>query len=713
MRKKFIYLIGSILLLFHITTVNAQQKPNVIFISVDDLSICFSAYNNPEVPTPNIDRLASHGTLFKTAYCQYSLCSPSRTSSLSGQRPDDTQVFDNKMNPRKNLGNNFRFLPEFFHDYGYRTERFGKFAPCSHETSISWDWGSTIRDDHYKVEGVPYWWIDTINKTEGSTYDAKVTAEMIGRMKNPVAEPYFYGYGLSTHNPFKPILENWNKLGDSTVQENLKIDMEGNFSNLVGNGSGNILLPDAPVDDVADIPSPALKNPIIYPNDEWKRMRHAYYSEIIQLDDILGNLLDELDRSNAWENSIIIFTSDHGVQLGEHGGQWLKQTLFEETLRVPLIICAPGMKKGVVCERPVELVDLFATLNELSGLPAPPNNQGSSLVPLLQNPDAIWKPAVFSQVERTIQQVDIMGRCVRNENFSYSNWGEYGEELYDIVNDPYQYTNLALMPAYNTQLNQMRALLTGNWQGALPPNYQKQTFYQDNDGDGYGSSITTNAYFAPDGYTSTTGDCDDNNPKVHPTAFEKYCNGIDDNCNGEIDETKPSPTIFTLGNLDICQAGSVVLQTKALNAFNIQWKKDGNNIQGANSKKYTATEAGSYSVEVSYRGCNSISETLTVINSCGKINSGRDNALATTSTMFIYPSPSNGNVTINYVATTSGNTQVKIIDMAGKTVHTSNQYVIKGSNTLNFNFTSLNSGVYFIQLKNENQILKSKLVIEK
>lgn len=716
MRRKVTLFLGCAFALFSLSTL-AQKKPNVIYISVDDLSIAFSSYANSEVPTPNIERLANHGTLFKVAYCQYALCNPSRTSSLSGQRPDKTQVFDNKTDSRVKLGKDFKFIPEYFHSNGYWTERYGKVGPCGNEFTISYDWGSKLSGQAYPVEGHPYWWIDTAAKTDDETFRAKLTDELISRMKNPVSQPYYYAYAMSTHNPFTPILDNWNRLGDPNVQEKLKVDMAGNYSNVVGNGSGNIKLPDAPVDDVDDIPAPALKTPIFYSDDEWRRMRHAYYSEIIEMDNILGRLLDELDRTNAWDNTIIVFSSDHGLQLGEHGGQWLKQTLFEETLRVPFIICAPGMKKGAICERPVELVDIFATMNELAGLPPPPDNQGSSLVPLLQNPHAQWKKAIFGQVNRKMGKSIVDGRCVRTEKFSYSNWQSYGEELYDIVNDPYQYTNLANNPAYKGDLENMRTLFQGGWQNALPPTYVKRTFYEDKDGDGYGGPNSILAYFAPDGYSDKGGDCDDNNPKVHPGAKEKLCNGIDDNCDGQIDEGLPVPPISAIGNTDICQKGSVTLKTIGkTKTYLYQWYINGEKIEGATQNRYTANSAGNYTVVVSQKGtlCANSSEPITVTNSCPKLSSGQSENLIISQTDFeLYPSPSNGNVIVKFNSQVAERISFKVIDLNGKIVYNNPQNIVNGTNTIRLNLANLPSGIYHLQIQSSKETLTKKFVIER
>ncbi len=471
MKKKLCYLLLLICYQLNSLNVAAQKKLNVIFIGVDDLSIAFDAYRNPQAPAPNFARLMQHGMLFRKTYCQYPVCSPSRTSILSGQRPDKTGITSNSQSLREVLGNKFRFLPEYFHDYNYRTERFGK-ATCAHENEITWDHvvESAKKTVHVK-NGVPAWWIDTMHEDESETGNGVVTDAVIKKIQNPVSQPYFYSLGLTTHNPFTPILTSWNKTGDSATKELLPVDAKGTITNVRGNGSDNIILPNTPANDTADIPKIALKDLLQYPSDEQKRIRHAYYGEIIEMDVSLGVLLDELDRLNLWNSSILVFYSDHGLQMGEHQGMWMKNTLFEESLRVPFIICAPGKKTGI-CNKLVELVDIYSTLTELCGLPAPPDQEGLSLVPLLENPEIEWKKAIFSQDARPIGGgFEIMGRSVRTDSFHYNSWAQFGEELYNIKTDSHEYTNLAQKTKYNDILIEMRDFLEKGWVSALPNGY--------------------------------------------------------------------------------------------------------------------------------------------------------------------------------------------------------------------------------------------------
>lgn len=700
-------------------SVFAQQKPNVIMIVVDDLNIQFDAYGNPNAKAPNFARLAEHGVLFKTTYTQYPLCSPSRTSTLSGKRPDGTGIYDNNRDPRDVLGNNYKFIPEYFQDHNYRTERVGHVGPCRHETSVSWDFTIEVKSDGFSHDGGPEWWIDTIYKTDLETKPGVGVTKFIERLQSPVAFPYFYGLGLRTHNPFTPNLIDWNKTGDPTTQQPLPIDREHNYTNVYGNGSGNIVLPNTPANDIDDIPPVALKPLLPYPDDEWKRLRHAYSAEIIQSDALLGEVLDEIDRQNLWENSIIVFFSDHGLHLGEHEGVWLKTTAFEESLRVPFIICAPGKKRGVVCERPVELVDIYPTLTELCDLPLPDGLEGSSLVPLLENPSAEWKKAIFGQVNRNHTNDFNGGRAVRTENFSYRSWmdGTKGEELYDIVNDPFEYTNLVKNPAYKEELREMRKLLVGNWEQALPPNYKKVKFYEDKDGDGFGSEVFIKAYFAPDGYTDLKGDCDDDNPKVNPGTKEKLCNGIDDNCDGNIDEGLPVPPLKAKGDTDICLAGSVTLKTVGnSNNFKFTWYNNDVKIKGERSNKIVATTPGTYTVRVIHqdKGCGNISEPVIVTNSCAKFNANQSGEMAIIQNeMRVYPSPSNGNLTIEYRSKSAQNLSLKVVDLAGKVIYTTTENVLKGNNSIKLNLSNLTSGMYYIQANDGKETIMKKIMIEK
>lgn len=543
--------------LFFLQSLFAQQpKYNVLFIAVDDMNDRLSFLGNPEVHTPNLQRLVNHGMLFTKAYTQFALCNPSRTSILSGWRPDHTQIFANDVRPGTVMGNNVVHLPELFHMYGYHTERYGKIAHDLFESDVNWDYaepGDRVGGDESIMSNLNImpagataytgadWWIRDI--PDSATDDGTIARHLLARMRQPQIFPFFYGLGFhSPHNPFNPSLQYWNMNGDPGTQELLQISNSGTLSSKIsGNSSSNILLPNTPLNDRADIPGIAFNGKRkLLADTSWRRVVHAYDAEVAEWDAQLGLVLDELDRQNLWSNTVVVFWSDHGQHLGEHEGQWLKLTLFEESVHIPLIVCAPGKKPGI-CTKLVELVDLYPTLAELCGLPAPQGLEGSSFVRLLDNPDQAWKRAAFSQVTRSGIS---MGRSVRTEQYRYTSWAASGEELYDHDADPHEYTNLASKPEYASILDNMRQISKEGWTQSLPPACIDKICYRDKDEDGYGS--VTDSIFAcvlPAGYVVTSGDCNDADSSIHPGAVEK-CNNVDDNCNGQIDEDVVPDKIF-------------------------------------------------------------------------------------------------------------------------------------------------------------------------
>jgi uncharacterized sulfatase len=190
--------------------------------------------------------------------------------------------------------------------------------------------------------------------------------------------------------------------------------------------------------------------------DQARECKQAYFAAISFVDAQIGRVLDALDRLKLRDNTVVVFWSDHGYHLGEHG-LWMKQSCFEESARVPMIISAPGQAAGQTCARTVELLDLYPTLTDLAGVPAPKNLEGVSLRPLLANPTAEWKRPAFTQVQRG----NFPGHSVRTERWRYTQWasGEKGAELYDHNADPQELHNLATDPKSATTIAEMKALL--------------------------------------------------------------------------------------------------------------------------------------------------------------------------------------------------------------------------------------------------------------
>jgi iduronate 2-sulfatase len=449
----------------------SRPRLNVLFIAVDDLNNTLGCYGHPIVKTPNVDRLASRGVRFDRAYCQYPLCNPSRTSFLSGRRPDSTQIFDNATPPRTHLGD-VVMLPELFKAEGYFTARVGKVAHGAFEDAVSWDVSesnASSRDEavqrvqakkaaRKKAEarkgaddeaggGNRLSWIKTDNDDAGER-DGATALRIAALIEEHKAGPFFIAAGF--HKPHLP----W-------VAPKKYFDMYP---------PDRIKLPDGPADDRDDIPPIALTRG---PGDDEmtdadrRQAIASYYACTSFMDAQVGVLLDAMDRLKLWDNTVVLLVGDHGWHLGEHGGLWRKMTSFEEAARVPLIVVAPGKKAGVASSRLVEMVDIYPTLAGLCGLTPPPGLEGTSFAPLLDDPGRPWKKAAFTQV---VHGRGVMGRSIRTDRFRYTEWGGDPKvaELYDHEVDAHEYTNLARDPRSAEIVAEMRRRLREGWRAALP-----------------------------------------------------------------------------------------------------------------------------------------------------------------------------------------------------------------------------------------------------
>ncbi len=438
-----------------------DKKMNILFIAVDDMNNDLGCYGHPVVKSPNIDRLASQGITFANAYCQFPLSSPSRSSILTGYRPDKTRVFDLTYHFRQDLPD-ITTLPQLFRNNGYYVARVGKMYHYGNPGDIGTNglddrvsWTERINPagrDKTALE------LDVINYTPkrglGSAMaylsdkdgndpehtDGKVASEAIALMERYKNEPFFIAAGF--YKPHCPWITP-SKYFDLYKPEQMK-------------------LPEISGETPGQYPKLALASTNPWPyfgitSDQALECVLAYYAAISFVDAQIGKLLDAVDSLGLRDNTIIVFWSDHGYHLGEHG-LWFKQSCFEESARVPLIISVPDSKKaGQTCRRTVELVDLYPTLAEITGLTAPPDMEGNSLVRLLNNPKAGWKHPAYTQVQRGA----VPGHSVRTEKWRYTEWGfgEEGSELYDEIADPHELKNLAGDPSYAGTVRKMKALL--------------------------------------------------------------------------------------------------------------------------------------------------------------------------------------------------------------------------------------------------------------
>jgi iduronate 2-sulfatase len=439
----------------------AQKKLNVLFISVDDMNNDLGCFGHPLVKSPSIDRLAARGVRFERAYCQFPLCNPSRASLMTGLRPDTTRVFDLQYHFRQGLPGVVT-LPQMFIKNGYYVARVGKMYHYGNPGDI----GTSGLDDraswteHFNPAGRDKTALepDIMNYTPkrglGSSMsfladptgtdpehtDGKVVAQTIQLLEKHKNEPFFIGAGF--YKPHCPYVTP-KKYFDLYRME-------------------DISLPPITTNTPHDYPTLALSGYKPWPYvgvtpDQARECKRAYYAAISFVDAQIGRLLEAVDRLGLRDNTIIVFWSDHGYHLGEHG-LWFKQSCFEESARVPFIISVPGLKTaGQASPRAVELLDLYPTLADCAGLTPPPGLQGASLRPLLLNPTGKWDRPAFTQVQRG----EVPGHSVRTDRWRYTQWdrGAKGAELYDQDNDPQQLHNLAALPKYASTVTEMKALL--------------------------------------------------------------------------------------------------------------------------------------------------------------------------------------------------------------------------------------------------------------
>jgi len=437
----------------------APRKYNVLFIAADDLNTCLGCYGHPLVKSPNIDRLAARGVRFDRAYCQFPLCNPSRSSLLSGLRPDTSRIYNNGTPVRK-VFPDIVTLPQLFKNNGYFSARVGKIfhygVPGQIGTSglddpPSWDEFVNPRgrdkDDEADVInftpnhilGASLSWMQAKGTDEEQT-DGKVAAATIRLLEEHKDKPFFIAAGF--YRPHVP---------DIATKKYFELyPLE------------KVTLPKEPADHIADIPPIAFTcKPPNYglPEEKLCIFKRAYFASISFVDAQIGKVLNAFDRLGLADNTIVVFWGDHGWSLGEHG-QWQKMLLFEEVARVPLIVAMPKAKKAV-CQRTVEFVDLYPTLADLCGLRPPANLEGKSLRPLLENPKAEWSKPAITQVDRGRGSQGIMGYSVRTERWRYTEWdgGKAGVELYDHDNDPHEWHNLATDESYAKTVAELKKLL--------------------------------------------------------------------------------------------------------------------------------------------------------------------------------------------------------------------------------------------------------------
>ena len=419
-----------------------NEKLNVLFIIADDLNCDIGGYGNKTVKTPNIDRLIKNGIVFENTHCQYPLCGPSRASIMTGMYSDQTKITQNNVYLR-NAVPDVITMGQRFRQQGYQSVRIGKIFHYDNPSAIGTSgtddihtWDQTInpygRDkvEEYKINtllprryGGTLSWLAADGKDEEQT-DGIGATEAINQLENFSKNGQNFFLALGFYRPHTPY-----------VAPKKYFDLyERN----------EIVIPNSGEEYLATLPLPAAKSirakevQLNLEEELAKEIKEAYYATTSFVDAQLGRVLEKLKQSGLDKNTIVVFTSDHGYHLGEHG-HWQKQTLFENATRVPLIFSIPWDKTMIKrTNSPVELIDIYPTIMDLLDIKIPNHVVGKSLKPLMLNNTSNIRNSALTKWQN--------GYSIKTEQYRITKWGENGElgyELYNHLEDQQELNNLA------------------------------------------------------------------------------------------------------------------------------------------------------------------------------------------------------------------------------------------------------------------------------
>jgi uncharacterized sulfatase len=457
-RREFLAAAG----LASVAATGAAPRMNVVLIVSDDLNAALGCYGHPIVRTPHLDRFARRSVLFERAYCQFPLCAPSRASFLSGLRPAKTHVWTLHTPTRKYMSDAV-MLPELFRRNGWFSAGLGKIFHNGpeHEDPRSWDLmetgggGRIAKDAVVESHAMPKPRNHTmewarLNVADDQMADGRTARKAADLIRRCASENKTFFLGVGFHAPHAPYTAP-SKYFD--IYDAARIPVPK-----VPDGYATSI-PEAAYYELADQVPPS--------DEQTRQYTAAYYASVSFMDAQVGQVLSALDGTKLWDRTAVVFLSDNGYHLGEHG-MWHKMTLFEESTRLPLMIHAPGAKgEGKVCRGLVEFIDLYPTLAELCGIRPPAGLDGVSLVPSLNDPSRRDKKAAYSSVgrhpdrSRLTSDLTYLGHSVRTERWRYTEWdsGRKGVELYDEQADAHELHNLAGAPGYDGVKKELQRLL--------------------------------------------------------------------------------------------------------------------------------------------------------------------------------------------------------------------------------------------------------------
>jgi arylsulfatase A-like enzyme len=452
---------------------NSDERPNVLFIAVDDLNDwtgCLGGH--PQAKTPNIDRLADSGMLFTNAHCPAPACNPSRTAIMTGISPHISGLYENRQKMREVLPD-AELMPKYFSRHGYWSAGSGKILHYFIDAA-SWDdyfpakesenpFPRTLYPEQRPVNlprGGPWQYVETdwggLDVSDEEFGGDWLVSKWVGeQLCKKHGKPFFLACGIyRPHEPWFVPQQYFDRFPLADIQ----------------------LPPGYREDDLDDLPPAGKKRgpnryfAHIRKHGQWKKAIQGYLASIAFADTMIGRVIDALDDGPNRENTIVILWSDHGWHLGEKQ-HWQKFTAWRVCTRVPLIVRvpagAPGLNAGTIagstCAKPVNLLSLFRTLTELTGLPPKSSNDGPSLVPLLGDPQADWPYVSLTH----LSEPGSYG--LSTEHWRLLHYANGDEELYDSDADRYEWTNLALQAKHEKKRNELRALAPETFAAKVRP----------------------------------------------------------------------------------------------------------------------------------------------------------------------------------------------------------------------------------------------------
>ena len=439
----------------------AEEKPNVVFMIADDLNTSLSGFGHEQCKTPNLDRLSERGVRFENMHCQYPVCGSSRASLMSGLYPYTNKTLGNNGTLRGSMPDVLT-MSQLFRQNGYRVGRVSKIyhmgipdeiirGTAERDDPHSWDEVVNIRAPEHHASGDKTNW-SPMNDTSQTFMgviaggddlvhaDGMAANHAIDFLKRNQDQPFFLACGF--------------------VRPHVPLVAPARYFDQYDRAS--MIAPVVPADDLEDVPKVIRnykRNSTTYgvTPELHKGLLQAYYASVSYMDAQVGRVLQALEDLGLADNTIVVFTSDHGYLLGHHH-KFQKQHLFEEATRVPFIVSVPWMKSqhGKATGQITELVDLYPTLAELARLPAPDALQGESMLPLLKDPASDdWTKGFAFTISRN------GGESIRTKDWRYTHWehGSGGRELYDLNNDPGEFRNLATDPSYADEVQRLQKQL--------------------------------------------------------------------------------------------------------------------------------------------------------------------------------------------------------------------------------------------------------------